>query len=162
MIVTVEEFQEYTQDFNDSTLTETIIKAAQEIVENYIGYKLEAADYEEKKDFTRGYIAVEHPVIEINSLLVDGQAATGTSRGNIIKLDDYQAGTAEVEYSGGLDPVPDIIRLVVLQIATLKLMETGKKIGVTGIQNPDGAGSTFINYTNFDKYLQNLKQYRIL
>jgi hypothetical protein len=168
MVVSIEELQQYTQDFNDYALNTTILTAAQEVAENYLGYALEYStegDLTAEKDFRKNYLAMDMPIQSVTSITVDGvllDAADYEIQFNIIKFKTVAAGSAVLLYQPGFATLPSIVKLTILQIATLKLMETGKKIGVTGIQSPDGIGSTFINYTNFDKYLKNINQYRIL
>lgn len=59
----------------------------------------------------------------------------------------------------GLTSCPDIIKLTIKRIATLLLMEAGENIGVTSKSMPDNS-RTFINYTNYFKYLRPIQNYR--
>ena len=67
-----------------------------------------------------------------------------------------------VEYTGGIATVPAAMKIVCCKIATLLLMETDKKIGVTGTSLPDGNGHQYINYTAYTKHLKPISKYRIL
>lgn len=58
-----------------------------------------------------------------------------------------------------LNVCPDIIKLTIKRIATLLLMEAGENIGVTSKSMPDNS-RTFINYTNYLKYLTPIQNYR--
>jgi hypothetical protein len=49
--------------------------------------------------------------------------------------------------------IPDIIKLTVLRIAALLQSESDSNIGVTSKSFADSGTRTFVNYTNFDKYL---------
>lgn len=60
----------------------------------------------------------------------------------------------------GLQACPKIIKLSVKRIATLLLMEAGENIGVTSKSMPDNS-RTFINYTNYFKYLRPIQNYRL-
>ena len=60
-----------------------------------------------------------------------------------------------VTYTAGWssDAMPSVIKMVILQIATLMLEESGGNIGITG-KSFDDNSRNFINYTNFDKWVQ--------
>ena len=55
--------------------------------------------------------------------------------------------------------VPEVVKLTILRIATLMLMEGGENIGVTGKSFADNS-RTFIQYTNYMKYLTPIQTYR--
>ena len=57
--------------------------------------------------------------------------------------------------------IPASIRLSILRIATLMLSETGGNIGLTGRSFGDNS-RTFINYSNYRKYLQPLDPIRLM
>ena len=59
-----------------------------------------------------------------------------------------------------VEAIPDVIILSILRIATLMLSETGGNIGLTGKSFADNS-RTFINYSNYRKYLQPLDALRI-
>jgi len=73
---------------------------------------------------------------------------------------DYK--NAEVEITGywNLQPTPEIVKIVILKIASLMYMETNKRIGISGVQLPDGMGHQYISYTNYSKHLAALNPYR--
>lgn len=50
---------------------------------------------------------------------------------------------------------PSVVKLSILRIATLMLSETGGNIGLTGKSFADNS-RTFVNYSNYRKYLQPL------
>jgi hypothetical protein len=58
--------------------------------------------------------------------------------------------------------VPRIIRLTVLRIAALLQSETDENIGVTSKTFGDSGSRTFVNYTNFDKYLLPISKYKLI
>jgi hypothetical protein len=58
--------------------------------------------------------------------------------------------------------VPRIIRLTVLRIAALLQGETDENIGVTSKTFGDSGSRTFVNYTNFDKYLLPISKYKLI
>jgi hypothetical protein len=57
--------------------------------------------------------------------------------------------------------MPPVVTLSILRIATLMLSETGGNIGLTGKSFADNS-RTFVNYSNYRKYLQPLDSLRIL
>lgn len=184
MIISVEEFNAYTNDYNDenTSVKELVIGAAQNIVEQYLGYRL---DFSPAEDYgmmnNNDFIPVSELVSAIESIKINENELTVDDikkvYKNYITLKQKYSGFIEVAYYTGFseepsvivnviwqskDPCPDAIKLAILQIASLKYMETGKRIGVTGLNTPDGVGTTFVNYTNFDKWLKAVAPYRIL
>lgn len=55
--------------------------------------------------------------------------------------------------------IPSVIKLSIMRIATLMLEETGGNIGLTGRSFGDSS-RTFINYSNYKKYLEPLDSIR--
>ncbi|MCF0238161.1 MAG: hypothetical protein HUK24_06135 [Sphaerochaetaceae bacterium] len=68
-------------------------------------------------------------------------------------VEDYLRFKVDEEYPEG--NFPEVITLSILRVATLMLMETGGNIGLTGKAYADQS-RTFINYSNYRKYLQPL------
>jgi hypothetical protein len=60
------------------------------------------------------------------------------------------------------EPLPNIIKLTGLRIAALLQTEGDNNIGVTGKSFGDSGSRTFVNYTNFDKYLLPISKHRLL
>ena len=73
------------------------------------------------------------------------------------------SGRFTVTYTSGWkdDSFPALITLSVLRIATLMLTEGNGNIGLTGKSYADNS-RTFINYSNYRKYLQPLDGLRIM
>jgi hypothetical protein len=71
---------------------------------------------------------------------------------------------ADLEASGALvlTPMPYIIKLTVLRIAALLQAESDSNIGITSKSFAESGSRTFINYTNFDKYLLPVAGYKLL
>jgi hypothetical protein len=57
--------------------------------------------------------------------------------------------------------MPSVIVVSILRIATLMLSETGGNIGLTGKSFADNS-RTFVNYSNYRKYLAPLDSMRIM
>lgn len=171
IIVTPEEFNTYTNNYDDTILKTTYVETAQEIVESYVGYELTAKDYSETLKGA-SIILGAMPVNSVTSLTVDGVAIDSADYSivnNEIVLDDASKITkrsvTKVEYNAGynsIDDVPSVFKVAVLKISSLLMMEEGGNIGVTGVSTPDGLGRTFLNYNNYNKHLQIVKPYRII
>jgi hypothetical protein len=71
--------------------------------------------------------------------------------------DGYLGFDAEERFASG--SMPEAVKLSILRVATLMLSESGGNIGLTG-KSFDGDSRTFINYSNYRKYLQPLDPIR--
>jgi hypothetical protein len=60
------------------------------------------------------------------------------------------------------DYVPSIIKMTVLRIASLLQTESDGNIGISSKSFADSGTRTFINTVNFDKYLIQLSNYKLL
>jgi hypothetical protein len=102
--------------------------------------------------YTAGYNTDSIPEIPIeDDDIIDG--------GDAFSNYESQAG------DGGaliIPPMPKIITMTVLRIAAILVSESSNNIGVTSKFFGDSGTRTFINYTNFDKYLTPLSTYRII
>ena len=65
----------------------------------------------------------------------------------------------EAEEKWEAPEMPEVVKLSILRVATLMLSESGGNIGLTG-KSFDGNSRTFINYSNYRKYLQPLDPLR--
>ena len=176
MIVSVEQFDTYSGNFeNDDdivSLKESILKASEEKVVDYLGFSPESA---ERTDFisaigqNRLYLYA-HPVTAVSSLKIAGSevdASAFTLNDTYLRLTNgvFPTGieNVEVTYTAGWtsETMPNVIKMVILQIASLMLEEAGGNIGVTGKSFEDNSRQ-FINYTNFDKWLKKLDGLRVL
>lgn len=173
MEVTLAELNAYLNDYNDSEDIQAqkigMLKSAQSIVEKNLGYTLGEASEEETYTWVNKCsfgIMLPKPV-EITTLKINGDTITDylchgiwyvKDKDNMYR--DYK--NAEIAITGywNLQPTPDIVKLVMLKIASLMFMETQKRIGVSGVQLPDGMGHQYISYTNYDKHLLALTPYR--
>jgi hypothetical protein len=85
----------------------------------------------------------------------------------------YDCGFSDSEYgdhvifggyaanTGAVD-MPAIFKQTALRIAALLATEANENIGVTSKSFGDSGSRTFINYTNFDKYLSPLSKYKLV
>jgi hypothetical protein len=85
----------------------------------------------------------------------------------------YDCGVSDSEYAAnvifgghamntGAQDMPAIFKQTALRIAALLLTEADNNIGITSKQFGDSGSRTFINYTNFDKYLSPLSKYKLI
>lgn len=179
MILTLDEFNLYLNDFNtdNDPMKTMVLKSAQEIVEQYLGYSLEIYEVTEKKYLVNtDFVSLREHVAAIKEISINEQALASNDIKNVYRNfvvfnAQYFGDLVIVYYSGfkaqvegalfeNNEDCPDSIKLAILQIAALKYMETGKRIGVTGMNTPDGVGTTFVNYTNYNKWLQAIAPYR--
>lgn len=175
MIVTVSEFDTYTNHYEDDPkvveMKKQMLLAAQEVVADYIGFKLES---ETRTDYISGIgnnhlFLFAYPITGVTSVEVNGSLVTDytiyRSR-YLIKTEGVWAegvNNIKVTYTAGWTPedTPSTIRMTILQIASLLLEEANGNIGVTGKSFAENSRS-FINYTNYDKWLKKLDPFRIL
>lgn len=156
---------------DDELLLDIYINSAINIIEDYLGYTLASADYVlylSGLDSDRILIPV-YPVTEITSLTIDDvdyDIEDFTISGKwLISNDGSRVFTEglnniKVEFTAGYETAPELIKLTILRIATLLSLESEGNIGLTNKSFSDGS-RTFINYTNFSKYLLPLNNLRI-
>ena len=173
MIITVTEFNTYSGNMETASdlvsMKESLIKTAQEIVSEHLGYPVENCEHEDyisaigQPDlFLFGY-----PVTSVLDLSLCGSAVPSsdyTIRGRSLRLKSgvWPVGIDNVycRYMAGWtsQTVPEEVKTVVKQIASLLLQETNGNIGVTGKSMSENS-RTYINYTNFSKWLEKLNPY---
>ena len=176
MILTVTQFDTYSGNYEASeaviAMKTSILKSAQEIVSNYIGFDPESAqrdDWISAIGNNRLYL-LAHPVTQVTSVELNGVEVPQTAysvHDRYLRLNNgvWPEGLENVKvvYTAGWssENLPETIKLVILQIATLMLMEAGENIGVTGKSFGENS-RTFINYTNMNKWLSKLDEYKIV
>ncbi len=177
MIVSVEAFDAYSGNCEDSKealmCKETFLKSSEEIVKDYIGYDPEEKEHTEEIEgnLRRGIWLGARNVLEVKSVLLndhelpedeyllkgDKLFSTQKSQG------PFTHGTFTVTYRAGWtgENMPEVIILSILRLATLMLTEGNGNIGLTGKSFTDNS-RTFVNYSNYKKYLQPLDALRIM
>jgi hypothetical protein len=114
-------------------------------------------------EYISGFGYIDFPVYAING----GNANTTEWAAT------YDCGFSDAEYgvnvifggyamNTGVQDMPAIFKQTALRIAALLAMEANENIGVTSKQFGDSGSRTFINYTNFDKYLSPLSKYKLI
>lgn len=168
MVITKEELQGYTGvEFEaGNNIAELFIGAAQNIVENYLGYEVES------KDYTKHFALHNSNVIKcevknitaVSEITVDGALVENyyIDDDKIILKQPVISDNIIIKFTAGFSTdLPQIIKLTVLRIAALLQTESNNNIGVSGKSFMDGS-RTFINYTNYDKYLISCSKYKLI
>ena len=107
------------------------------------------------------------PIQEIKSIKINGNEENIENyffrNGSIfIKNGNLKNGNYEVSFVAGFEEIPAIIKLTILRIAGILQTESNGNIGITSKSFSESGNRTFVNTTNFDKYLILLSDYRIL
>lgn len=170
----VKDLEFFSNNYEDSCeargYKRSCVLSAMQIVEQYLGYSLSEKTYTEEhvSTGTKKIYLYSQPVRNVFSVKVNGVEWDPLSYevfGNYIKTSDYymrfpKNATVEVEYVAGYgNRLPDIVKQVILQIATLELSMANENIAVTSVSMPDNSRS-FINYVNYSKWLQVLARLR--
>jgi hypothetical protein len=181
--VKIDELKEYSGAHDEDNLLQNYIDSAENIVNAYLGYSPTLHNYIQYLDGngTNELQLKAKPIANITSIEIDNQSIplsefynTFNSEflyyNNIFPLGkrnikiEYDAGwgiiidddTANGEY------VPKIVKMTVLRIASLLQSEASGNIGVSSKSFGDSGTRTFINYTNFDKYLIQISALKLL
>lgn len=177
MIVTVEAFNAYSGNYEDSVeavdLKKTFLESAEEIISSYLSYHPEEMQYFDIPLVGTGEQHLLLPTRNIKELLqlsIDGEEI---NTDEVLLLDDrirfknhgciFPKGRhVLLSYRGGWrnEEMPSVIKLSIMRIATLMISETNGNIGLTGKSFADNS-RTFINYSNYKKYLEPLDGLRI-
>ncbi len=179
MITTVDMFNAYSGNYEDTEaavlLKEAFLSSAEQIVVGYLGYDPLFQDHTDVRlsgQGTRRLYLPHHRITQITSIAAN---ETALSPENFSLHDDFiyckdssmvfPVGIDNIlmTYSAGwmIEEMPSVITLSILRIATLMLSETNGNIGLTGKSFSDNS-RTFINYSNYSKYLQPLDTLRII
>ena len=168
MIVTKEELEGFTgvQFESGNNIADLFIGAAQNIVENYLGYEIES------KEYTKHFALHTSNIIKcgvknitsVAEITIDGTPVEDyyINDDKIILRQPVISDNIIVKFTAGFGTdLPQIIKLTVLRISALLQTESNNNIGISGKSFIDGS-RTFINYTNFDKYLIACAKYKLI
>lgn len=168
-------FNVYTGNYEDdpdvNSLKSQYITSAREIVEGYLGFRLDIHDVTETHVFvgSRDIPLRECPAQDVYGVFYGGKQIPPmfyTLNGDTLHLNHHGCGYQDdfpicsgmeivVTYCAGYRKLPDIIIQTILRIASLLQTEANSNIGITSKSYSDGSRS-FLNFSNFDKYLQPL------
>jgi hypothetical protein len=179
MIVTVDMFNSYSGNYEDSAdailLKEAFLLSAEEIVDGYLGYDPVTQLYTDVILSGTGAYTLYLPARNTTVLHAISVNETDMDPLGFTLSDDriraigtrwaFPLGTDNIimSYTAGWETsfMPSVITLSILRVATLMLSEMGGNIGLTGKSFADNS-RTFINYSNYRKYLQPLDSLRII
>lgn len=173
MIITIEDLQKFTQIYPDDNENqqELFIQAATDIVCNYLRYNPEEKEY---SIFVNGNgineIEINYkPITEIKEIKVNNEKTNLEKiafTDNCIFYKDnntFPKGNKNINiiFKAGYKIIPAIIKLTTLRIAGILQTENNNNIGISSKSFQDSGTRTFVNTTNFDKYLLQISDYRI-
>ena len=168
MIVTKEELEGYSGvEFEEgNNIAELFIGSAQNIVENYLGYEVENKEYTKHFDLhTSNVIKVGvKNISDVSEITVDGTPVEDfyIDDDKIILKQPVISDSIIVKFTAGFgEDLPSIIKLTVLRIAAILQTESNNNIGISGKSFMDGS-RTFMNFTNYDKYLIACSKYKLI
>jgi len=174
-IVTLATWKRYAKkssgDATDEALYQGYLDTAEAIVLDYLGFSPASATYTNEVYVGNGLDSLQlsaKPISALSALSVDGVAKTTTD----YRIEDeritHKAGEiftkgaeVKVTYTAGYATVPAVITSTIMRIAAILSAEAGENIAVTSTSFDDGTRS-FVNYTNFAKYLAPLASLRIV
>ncbi|UTC92220.1 hypothetical protein [Treponema denticola] len=173
MIITIEDLQKFTQIYPDDNETQQdlFIQAANDIVCNYLRYNPEEKEYNifasgtDTKEIEINY----SPITEIKEIKINNETI---NIDNIAFMDNFifykdsntfPKGNKNINiiFKAGYKEIPAIIKLTTLRIAGILQTENNNNIGISSKSFQDSGTRTFVNTTNFDKYLLPISDYRI-
>lgn len=172
MILTAAELKEYNQAHDDSTLNDLFISAAQDIIENFLGYGVEETFYVDRLysgDGTCILFLGKQPISAVDSVKIDGAVMPGLDElkvqdDYIYHEDGFPAGiqNISVTFTAGwaAGEIPNVIKLTALRIAGILKKESNGNIGINSVTDPASGSRTF-QEIRFGKYLSLLAKYRI-
>jgi hypothetical protein len=180
--VTVDELQKYSNVYGDLILQQNYIDSAEGIVNTYLGYSPTLHSYHQLFDGsgTNELQLNAKPIASIVAVIINGSSIPlsqfySTNNEFIYYNKIFPLGKRNIEigYEAGFGIIPGddvvngpylpyIIKMTVLRIAALLQSESDGNIGVTSKSFADSGSRTFINSINFDKYLIQISNYKIL
>jgi len=169
--ITIDDLRKYTGSYDEDNATLQIcINSAEQIINDYVGFQCEPQEYSiTLSGIGTERLLVNYPIQEITELYIDDveQSVDEYSINGrwIIRNDGRSVFTEGINnirltFVGGYTDIPDIFKLTALRIAALLALESQGNIGITNKSFADGS-RTFINYTNFNKYLAPLDRFKV-
>jgi hypothetical protein len=178
MIASIAMFNTYSGNFEDSAeavlLKQAFLGSAEEITVSYLGFDPNLRAYTDLLASGTGMRRLYLPVRNIASVGNLSIGAEGIDTTLLAICDDHlRFKDGVTAFPRGVDNIrlsldagweaplmPPVVTLSILRIATLMLSETGGNIGLTGKSFSDNS-RTFVNYSNYRKYLQPLDALRL-
>jgi hypothetical protein len=176
MLITKSEFDNwYGNTQLDEEIINLTISAAQEVIEDYIGYAIEAADYSETLFSAYGLNQLNlniKPInsvstIKINSADLDLESYTIILKDQFIIIPNYFFNDLEyqieVDFNAGYEiaDIPNLIKITLYEIAGIMINNSRGQIGKKSRTAIDGGSTEYIEIT-YDKYLKKLNKYKVI
>lgn len=160
----------YESDPEIDALKMQYLVSAREVVQNYLGYRLDIHDVTEDHVFTgsKDIYLREFPVQDCYSVKVNGEYLPPmyySLRGDHVRINDGHChchGEVEVQYCAGYRKIPDLISQTILRIASLLQTEANGSIGLTSKSYGNEGTRSYVNFTSFDRYLQPLYPFKTI
>lgn len=156
---------------DDDSLLEGYCTSAEQIIENYLGYSPELTEYttSEYGLNSHNFALESKPVAEVTAIYAD-DTEIDLRRVKIVKNSPYISFTdegifsSEVKYSvtfkAGFEQVPQQIKTVALQIASLLWESAGGNLAVTSTSYGDMGGRSFQSFKP-DRFLETISFYKM-
>lgn len=168
MVITKEELIGYTGvEFEEgNNIAELFIRAAQNIVENYLGYEVESKEYTKHFSLHSSNIikcGVKN-ITAVKEITVDGTLVENyyIDDDKIILNQPVISDNIIATFTAGFSTdLPAVIKLTVLRIAAILQTESNNNIGISGKSFMDGS-RTFTNFTDYSKYLIQCSKYKLI
>lgn len=170
--ITTQELQAFADKYpEDDSLLQGYCDSAEELIENYLGYSPEEKEYTTTAYGlgSRCFALEAKPVTEITSISADG-VSLDLAAVKIIQKKPYIAFVDEVifsssvkysvTYKAGFTEVPQMIKSVALQIASLLWESAGGNLAVTSTSFADSGSRTFQSFKP-DRFLETISIYRM-
>jgi hypothetical protein len=181
--VSVEELQKYSNVYSDTALQQSYIDSAENIINTYLGYSPTLHNYNQYFDGT-GTNELQlkaKPIATIIGVEINGESIPLSEFYTIMdseflycnKIFPIGKRDIKVEYDAGWgitvdddeansEYLPEIIKMTVLRIASILQAESDSNIAVSSKSFAESGTRTFINYTDYSKYLLPISIYKIL
>ena len=178
MIASIAMFNTYSGNYEDSPeaveLKGAFLSTAEDIVISYLGFDPKQQEYSDvvasgsgsRRLYlrARNITSIEKLTVETTSVDPSLVAACEDHIRFVNHSTKFPVGEDNIRlsYRAGWETqrMPSVIVVSILRIATLMLSETGGNIGLTGKSFSDNS-RTFVNYSNYRKYLAPLDSMRI-
>jgi hypothetical protein len=179
MIASIAMFNTYSGNFEDSSeavlLKTAFLSTAEDIVISYLGFDPKRQEYTDVVASGSGSRRLYLPCRNVQSVEALSIGTTPINTTLLVPCDDHirfvdhttkfpiGEDNIRLSYRAGweIEQMPSVIVVSILRIATLMLSETGGNIGLTGKSFADNS-RTFVNYSNYRKYLAPLDSLRIM
>lgn len=169
--ITVEELEDYVKKYPDeSSLLEHYVSAAEEMVENYLGYSPELKEYRTVSygDDGRLFCLEAFPLVELKEARINENPVDSSlfriKKRNYLELNYgkgvfYSGSLYSLTYTAGFEKVPSKIKTVALQLASLIWESEGGNLAVSSTTYSDSGSRVFNNF-KADRFLEELEPYK--